>query len=131
MSLSSIPYPSHARVTIGPAAIDLTQAFPAGEWEGSKDRRWVEVPLPGGLPALLDDKSRPFNLTVSLTHEGSDAEAGQGGKMVTSIEIIEYGGDGRCNTTQGFVGAFPTYALDGGVTLRPVSLNHMAELTDR
>lgn len=76
-------------------------------------------------------------LEVSLTSEGEEEEEGQGGKMITSAEIILYGSEDRCvlypplvirrplmgrfNSTPGHVGAFPTYAEDGTVTLRPTN----------
>ena len=129
ISLSSIPVPEHVEVLIGGHAIDLIEAFP-DDWAGSKDRRWVEVPLPQGLK-FLNHTYGEYNLTVRLTEEGRQAEAGQGGKMVTSVEIIEYAGSGRCNTSPGFIGAFPTYAENGSVTLRPVSTDAVCKLTWR
>ena len=42
-----------------------------------------------GLPA---GESR---VVVRLTEKGRKGKEGQGGKMITSIEIMEYGGQGR------------------------------------
>lgn len=49
----------------------------------------MEVHLPHGLPGGEN------GVSVSLTEDGLDAKEGQGGKMITSLEIIEYGGEGR------------------------------------
>ena len=87
MSLSSIPYPSHISLKLNSEEVDLTPAF-SPDWAGVKDRRWVELPLPG-LPAGLND------IVIELTGEGKAEPAGQGGKMMTSIEIMEFGGDER------------------------------------
>ena len=69
--------------------MNLSSAFPSAPWEGSHDRRWVEVPLPNGLHGGENV------VGVELTPEGLAAQEGQGGKMITSLEIIEYGGGGR------------------------------------
>ncbi|GFZ45344.1 hypothetical protein JCM24511_03070 [Saitozyma sp. JCM 24511] len=114
LSLSSIPQPGHINLTLNSRHIDLSAGFPKS-WAGSKDRRWVEVPLEEGLPAgenVVD---------VRLTHEGTEEQEGEGGKMITSLEIMEYGGEGRFNNSLGFIGAFPTYSMDGRVTLRPTN----------
>jgi len=87
-SLSSIPYLSHIRFILNGQAIDLSKAF-LPEWEGSLDRRWLQLALTDPLPAGEN------RLEVELTQKGLDAEEGQGGKMLTSVEIMEYGGDGR------------------------------------
>lgn len=114
LSLSSIPYPSHIELQLNHVPIDLSPAFlPA--WNGSLDRRWLEIALPEGIEA--GDNT----VSVELTWEGKQEEEGQGGKMLTSLEIIEHGGQGRFNGHEGFIGAFPTYSMDGEVTLRPVS----------
>lgn len=34
-------------------------------------------------------------MDVRLTHEGTEEQEGEGGKMITSLEIMEYGGEGR------------------------------------
>ncbi|WVR06226.1 hypothetical protein IAU60_003256 [Kwoniella sp. DSM 27419] len=112
LSLSSIPYPSHVDVRINDQPLNLTSQFPLS-WAGSLDRRWVEVPLPMGLNPGSN------HIQVGLTEKGRLARAGQGGKMLTSLEVIEYGV--TFNHEEGFVGAFPTYALDGSVTLRPTN----------
>nr|XP_031859609.1 uncharacterized protein CI109_004884 [Kwoniella shandongensis]KAA5526681.1 hypothetical protein CI109_004884 [Kwoniella shandongensis] len=111
-SLSSIPFASHISITLNGNSLDLSDGFPSA-WKGSKDRRWLEVPLERGL------SEGESTVKVELTKKGRKEVAGQGGKMITSLEIVEYGGEGRFNQTEGFVGAFPTYAMDGSVTLRP------------
>ncbi|OWZ67733.1 hypothetical protein J008_02880 [Cryptococcus neoformans] len=115
-SLSSIPHSSHISLVLNGHILDLADGFPKA-WEGSSDRRWLEVPL------ILGTGLQPGRNTikVALTDEGKKAKAGQGGKMIASLEIIEYGGDGRFNHTEGFIGAFPTYAMDGRVRLRPTN----------
>jgi hypothetical protein len=114
ISLSSIPNPSHLEIMLNSKAIDLTAGFPA-DWAGSHDRRWVEIPIEAGIPG------GEIRVKVSLTKEGRKAKEGQGGKMLTSFEVLEYGTADRFNATHGFIGAFPTYSMTGTVTLRPVS----------
>lgn len=87
-SLSSIPAPDHIKFTLNGHAVDLSAAFKS-EWKGSLDRRWLEVRLPNGLPAGEN------KVVVRLTDKGEKAKTGQGGKMLTSLEFIEYGGQGR------------------------------------
>ncbi|EIW73619.1 hypothetical protein TREMEDRAFT_26270 [Tremella mesenterica DSM 1558] len=111
LSLSSIPQASHVNLTLNEQSIDLTAGFPP-LWEGSKDRRWVELPI---FP--LSEES--YILQVALTDEGRDEPTGKGGKMLTSVEIIEYGRGFRHEL--GFVGAFPTYSIDGRMSLRPTN----------
>lgn len=63
---------------------------------GSRDRAWVEVPLDRGLAGLLGDKAQSeIEVLVQLSEEGQQAEEGQGGKMITSFEVIEYGPEDR------------------------------------
>ncbi|BEJ17106.1 hypothetical protein CspHIS471_0605070 [Cutaneotrichosporon sp. HIS471] len=112
LSLSSIPYASHIRLTLNQDEVDLSPQF-AEDWDGVLDRRWVHLPLPLGIP------NGKVRIEVSLTPKGQKAEAGQGGKMLSSIEIAEYGDDFQAD--EGFVGAFPTYDDSGGVTLRPTN----------
>ncbi|GMK57375.1 hypothetical protein CspeluHIS016_0402090 [Cutaneotrichosporon spelunceum] len=112
LSLSSIPYASHIRLTLNGAEVDLSPQF-SPDWDGVRDRRWVHLPLPLGIP------SGKVRVEVSLTREGKKAQAGQGGKMLSSIEIAEYADGFRGQ--MGFVGAFPTYDDSGGVTLRPTN----------
>ncbi|TYJ58548.1 hypothetical protein B9479_000757 [Cryptococcus floricola] len=115
-SVSSIPDPSHIAFVINDQTLDLTETFPP-EWQGSLDRRWLEVDLVHGRE-LVSGVNR---LNVSLTENGKKAQAGKGGKMITSLEIIEYGGEGRFNHAEGVIGLFPTYAMDGRVRLRPTN----------
>lgn len=111
-SLSSIPYVSHVRLTLNGEEVDLSSQF-APDWDGVLDRRWVHLPMPDGIPG------GKVRVEVELTEEGKKAKAGQGGKMISSIEIAEYGRD--FESKPGFVGAFPTYDDHGRATLRPVS----------
>jgi hypothetical protein len=89
MSLSSIPYPDHISVRLNGQPLNISSAYPGGAWDGSKDRRWVEIDLPCGLAPGAGDFS------VQLTKAGEDEPAGQGGKMITSVELIEYGPEDR------------------------------------
>jgi hypothetical protein len=97
-------------------------------WEGSYDRVWLEIAIPKGFAP------GESTLSVELSDEGKAHPEGPGGRLLGSLEVIEYGGDERCvlsvstssvtyisrfNATAGVVGAFPTFAFDGGVTLRP------------
>ena len=87
-SLSSIPYPSHIIFSLNDVPLNISSAFLA-EWEGSRDRRWLEVELSNGLPAGVN------TVEVKLSEEGERAKEGQGGKMLTSLEFVEYGTDDR------------------------------------
>jgi hypothetical protein len=92
-SISSIPYPSHLNVTIGGVNVPFS-LFP--ESVGSRDRAWVEVHLKDGLKGLTRrEAGERMEVNVQLTKEGWEAEVGQGGKMLTSLEILEYGPDTR------------------------------------
>lgn len=84
VSLSSIPYPSHINFTINGERLDLTPAFEKS-WKGSKDRRWVDLALDDGIPG------GSVHVKAVLTSEGRAEPAGQGGKMISSVEIMEYG----------------------------------------
>jgi hypothetical protein len=87
-SLSSIPHPDHLEFSLNGHALNLSAAFQP-EWRGSLDRRWLEVKLQEGLPAGENE------VRVQLTKKGTEAKGGQGGKMLTSLEFIEYGGHGQ------------------------------------
>ncbi|WRT67637.1 uncharacterized protein IL334_004609 [Kwoniella shivajii] len=113
-SLSSIPHPSHVNLTLNGRPLDLKNYFPT-EWQNSLDRRWLDISLLDGLE-LGENVIR-----VSLTEEGRKEKAGQGGKMITSLEVIEYGGQGRFNHTLGHIGAYRTFSMNGKVTLRPTN----------
>lgn len=89
VSLSSIPYPSHINLTLNGQRVDLSPAFEES-WTGSKDRRWVDLDLPRGIAG------GSVHLRAELTREGKTEPAGQGGKMITSVEIMEYGTPDRC-----------------------------------
>lgn len=90
MSLSSIPYPDHIEFLLNGLPLNLSTAFLGGKWARSKDRRWVEIELPNGIPDGTNQ------VEVALTSIGAKEPAGQGGKMMTSVEIIEYGPNERC-----------------------------------
>ncbi|TXT13290.1 hypothetical protein VHUM_00657 [Vanrija humicola] len=106
-SLSSIPASTHIIVALNGVPL----ALGAGWQDGSYDRRWVQVPLPFGLA------EGEWNVTVALSAAGRAEPPGQGGKMVSSFEVIEYG-----DTFEGGkVGAYPTYDVRGGMTLRPTN----------
>ncbi|KAL1408329.1 hypothetical protein Q8F55_005137 [Vanrija albida] len=105
LSLSSIPRSAHLLVALNGVALAMHWA------DGSRDRRWVQVELPFGLAP------GSWNVTVALTAEGRAAEAGQGGKMISSFEVIEYAEGFR----KGGVGAYPTYDVRGHMTLRPTN----------
>jgi hypothetical protein len=99
--------------------VDLSSGFPdAKEWEGSRDRRWIEAHIAEDQLALGQNI-----IKVHLTTKGKDTSEPQGGKMITSVEVIQYGEEGRFNGTQSFVGAFPTFDEHKRMTLRPVSLH--------
>ena len=83
ISLSSIPYPSHLNFTINDLPLDLSPGFPS-DWSGSKDRRWVEMSLSELATGMI-------RISVSLTKIGQEEEEGQGGKMITSLEVMSYG----------------------------------------
>ncbi|WWC70615.1 uncharacterized protein I206_104566 [Kwoniella pini CBS 10737] len=113
-SLSSIPHPSHIDFRLNNQSLNLAKYFPKS-LAGSLDRRWLDISLPNGL------KCGENSIKVQLTDIGKKAKAGQGGKMITSVEIIEYGGEGRFNHTLGNIGAYPTFSLKGHMTLRPTN----------
>jgi hypothetical protein len=72
-------------------------------------------------------------IQVHLTDEGEKTSEPQGGKMITSVEVIQYGeadryvkslrsvADDRFNGDLDFVGAFPTFDDHKRMSLRPVS----------
>lgn len=72
-------------------------------------------------------------IQVHLTDEGEKTSEPQGGKMITSVEVIQYGEadryvtsvhsvpDDRFNGDLDFVGAFPTFDDHKRMSLRPVS----------
>nr|ODN91502.1 guanine nucleotide exchange protein for ADP-robosylation factor [Cryptococcus depauperatus CBS 7855] len=123
-SLTSIPDPSHINIKLNGFPLNLSNVFPE-EWKDSLDRRWLEIPLMAIQTGANGGGVVPGQnvVEVYLTEMGKKARAGQGGKMMSSMEIVEYGGNGRFNHTQGFVGAFPTYDVDGHVHLRPVGFD--------
>nr|XP_018262555.1 uncharacterized protein I303_05572 [Kwoniella dejecticola CBS 10117]OBR84713.1 hypothetical protein I303_05572 [Kwoniella dejecticola CBS 10117] len=113
-SLSSIPDPSHIIYSLNDEPLDLSAYFPE-DLKGSLDRRWLDISLLSGL------KQGENRIEVHLRDIGKRARAGQGGKMITSLEIIEYGDQGRFNHTLGHIGAYPTFSMKGRMTLRPTN----------
>lgn len=112
LSLSSIAQPDHINVTLNGENVDLAPGF-LPEMKDSLDRRWVEIFLQEPLPVGNS------SLEISLTQKGKGAKEGKGGKMVTSVEIIEYGRS--FVKEEGYVGAFPTVWENGTITLRPTN----------
>ncbi len=54
------------------------------------------MPLEHGLAGLLGNRvNSEIEVLVELTRKGREAEEGQGGKMITSFEVIEYGTEDR------------------------------------
>lgn len=91
LSISGIPYESHLDLTLNGATVAFS--IPTRS-RGENDRAWIQIPLASGLGAFADGLEE-FELVVRLTRLGRLAPVTQGGKMLTSIEIIEYGPPGR------------------------------------
>ena len=87
------------RISIDGTTVDLAGAFAKGEWEGSKDRRWLVLPLAFDFRGRgrrehghrHRDEARNVTLKVELTEKGKREEAGRGGKVLSSVELIQYG----------------------------------------
>ena len=90
-SLSSIPYASHIDIRINGTPVDLESAFLKGEWEGSKDRRWLVLPLAFDFRGRHAHVARNVTIEVKLTEEGKKEVEGRGGKVLSSVELIQYG----------------------------------------
>lgn len=120
-SLSSIPYASHIDIRINGTPVDLESAFLKGEWEGSKDRRWLVLPLAFDFRGRHAHVARNVTIEVKLTEEGKKEVEGRGGKVLSSVELIQYGTSDKFNGTSGHIGAFPTVAENGSITLRPTN----------
>jgi hypothetical protein len=128
-SISGISSPSELSFTLNGASMDLSTGFPdTPEWWGSRDRRWIEIQV--GAGSITTGKNV---IQVHLTDEGEKTSEPQGGKMITSVEVIQYGeadryvkslrsvADDRFNGDLDFVGAFPTFDDHKRMSLRPVS----------
>lgn len=116
-SISGISDPDQLSFTLNDSPVDLSSGFPDTDaWRGSRDRRWIEAHLTEDQIALGTNI-----IKVHLTDKGRKASEPQGGKMITSVEVIQYGEQGRFNGTMNFVGAFPTFDEHKKMTLRPVS----------
>jgi len=86
-SISGISLPSELSFTLNESPMDLSTGFPdTPEWTGSRDRRWIEVPVEAGSV----NEGRNV-IRVHLTEEGKSTSEPQGGKMITSVEVIQYG----------------------------------------
>jgi hypothetical protein len=90
-SISGISQPDHLIVTLnGAEPLDISSGFPTGDdWAGSRDRRWIEIHNKG---LMVPGEN---SIEVRLTDKGKAQEEPQGGKILSSIEVLEYGGDGR------------------------------------
>jgi hypothetical protein len=87
LSISGIPYESHLDISLN--GVRVNYSIPS-QSKGENDRAWIQVPLESGLGAY-GDRSRQFELVVRLSEVGRSAPVTQGGKMLSSVELIEYG----------------------------------------
>jgi hypothetical protein len=87
LSVSGIPYESHLDVTLNDVPVGYTISTHS---RGQYDRAWIQVPLESGL-MTFGNRSHEFELAVRLTELGRSAPVTQGGKMLSSVELIEYG----------------------------------------
>ena len=86
-SISGISSPSELAFTLNGEPLDLSTGFPeTPEWRGSRDRRWIEAQV--GEGTVTPGKNV---IQVHLTDEGRKTSEPQGGKMITSVEVIQYG----------------------------------------
>jgi hypothetical protein len=86
-SISGISDPSQLSFTLNDSPLDLATGFPdTPEWTGSRDRRWIEVQV--NEDVIKDGENV---IKVDLTEEGKRQTEPQGGKMITSVEVIQYG----------------------------------------
>lgn len=117
-SISGLSHPDQLSFTLNSEPVDLSSGFPdTPEWDGSRDRRWIEA-------HINDDHIMPGKnvIEVYLTDEGRKGGEPQGGKMITSVEVIQYGPEERFDASESFVGAFRTFDEHNRITLRPVSI---------
>lgn len=116
-SISGLSAADQLSFTLNDQPVDLSSGFPDVDgWRGSKDRRWIEAHV--NEDQLKDGENI---IKVHLTDAGREQDEPQGGKMITSVEVIQYGESHLFNNTEGFVGAFPTFDDHKRMTLRPVS----------
>ncbi|TDL28252.1 hypothetical protein BD410DRAFT_782226 [Rickenella mellea] len=104
-SLSGIPDKDHLKISMD--GIDL-------EWQPRKDigvDRWHYA-------IARDAALRAGEHTVSFKL-GAKALVGQA--QLCSVEIIEFASSDEFNTTNGFIGAFPTYSDTNETTYRPTN----------
>jgi len=86
-SISGISDPAQISFTLNGEAMDLSSGFPSTpEWTGSRDRRWIEIQVGEGVIQQGENV-----IKVHLTEEGRETSEPQGGKMITSVEVIQYG----------------------------------------
>lgn len=86
-SISGISDPAQISFTLNGEPMDLSSGFPSSpEWTGSRDRRWIEIQVGEGVIQQGENV-----IKVHLTEEGRETSEPQGGKMITSVEVIQYG----------------------------------------
>lgn len=86
-SISGISEPAQISFTLNEEPMDLSSGFPSSpEWTGSRDRRWIEIQVGEGVIQQGENV-----IKVHLTEEGKETSEPQGGKMITSVEVIQYG----------------------------------------
>jgi len=86
-SISGLPYEDHVDVRLNNVPVEF--AIPSYS-RGGNDRAWVRVNMAQGLHEY-GNRSQEYQFDVRLTKKGRDAKETQGGKMLTSVQIIEYG----------------------------------------
>ena len=116
-SISGLSSPDQLSFTLNSHPVDLGSGFPdTPAWSGSRDRRWIEAHITDDL--LVQGQN---TIKVELTDKGRQGEEPQGGRMITSVEVIQYGEESKFHAEEGFVGAYPTFDDHNRMTLRPVS----------
>jgi hypothetical protein len=90
-SISGLPYEDHIDVRLN----DVPIKFQIPSYSrGGGDRAWVRVIMDQGLMGY-GNRSHEYEFDVRLTKKGRNAEETQGGKMLTSVQLIEYGSEDR------------------------------------
>jgi hypothetical protein len=90
-SISGLPYESYIDVRLNGVPVDFS--IPSYS-RGGTDRAWVRVDLTQGLEAY-GNRSSEFEFVVGLTQAGRATEEPQGGKMLASVQLIEFGPEKR------------------------------------
>jgi hypothetical protein len=91
-SISGLPYEDHVDVRLNNVPVEFS--IPPYS-RGGNDRAWVRVNMAQGLQEY-GNRSQEYQFDVRLTKKGRNAEETQGGKMLTSVQIIEYGSEDKC-----------------------------------